>query len=84
MAPKYVKFIQAGSRVGYHWFALNDGTFACDAIWLDPEPDRGSSDYEKYIEELQEIENEVDLFKGFQQPSNEDEYHRRCAERVYY
>ncbi len=73
--PLHVKFIQAGSRVGYHWFALEEGKFACEAIWLDPEPEKDSSDYEKYIEELQEIENEVDLFKGFQQPPNEDEFH---------
>ena len=49
---------------------------SCEVIWLDPEPVRKSSDYEKYIKELRRIENDVDVFEGFQQPPNEDEYHR--------
>ncbi len=78
-APVYIEFVQAGSRIGYHWYALDNLT--CEVIWLDPEPDKESSDYENYIEELDEIEDEVDLFDGFQQPPNEEEYHRLCAER---
>ena len=42
--------------------------------WLDPEPDRGSSGYEKYIEELQEIQGEVGMYRGFLQPPTEEEY----------
>jgi hypothetical protein len=54
--------------------------------WLGPEPSRGSSDYEKYTEELQKIEKErqeegrVDLYKGIHQPPTEDEYHRLLEE----
>lgn len=36
--------------------------------WLDPEPDTGSSDYGKYIEELEQINSEVNVFRGFHQP----------------
>ena len=47
-------------------------------VWIDPEPDKDSSDYAKYVEELQEIENEVDLYKGFHQPPTEEEYIALC------
>jgi hypothetical protein len=42
--------------------------------WLDPEPDKGSSDYSKYIQDLQELESEVYLFRGFYQPPSEEDY----------
>eukprot|EP00573_Skeletonema_grethae_P009493 CAMPEP_0201710096 /NCGR_PEP_ID=MMETSP0578-20130828/58449_1 /ASSEMBLY_ACC=CAM_ASM_000663 /TAXON_ID=267565 /ORGANISM="Skeletonema grethea, Strain CCMP 1804" /LENGTH=439 /DNA_ID=CAMNT_0048199107 /DNA_START=320 /DNA_END=1640 /DNA_ORIENTATION=+ len=74
-APLNIKFVQAGSRVGYHWFGVGFGKFACEVIWLDPEPDRESNEYETYIEELQKIENEIGMFEGFQQPPTEDEFH---------
>ena len=44
--------------------------------WLDAEPDRVSSDYEEYIEELQEIERSVRMYRGFHQPPTEEEYQR--------
>eukprot|EP00984_Skeletonema_dohrnii_P036950 scaffold38511_cov200-Skeletonema_dohrnii-CCMP3373.AAC.2 len=53
--PFDVHLVQAGSRVGYRWIT----TFCnhpCEVIWLDPEPHRESIEYEKYIEELQQIE----------------------------
>lgn len=43
--------------------------------WLDPEPESGSSDYEKYIKELQHI-GEAKLYKGFSEPPTEEEYTR--------
>jgi hypothetical protein len=51
--PFYIHFVQAGPRVGYRWetYAGNP----CEVNWLDPEPAKESSDYEQYIEELQEI-----------------------------
>ena len=53
--------------------------------WLDPEPDRESSDYEKYIEVLQSIEKHgrADFYKGFHQPPTEEEYNRRLFEDQY-
>ncbi len=74
-APLCIEFVQAGSRVGYRWFARDSfNVSACEVIWLDPEPGSESSDYEKYIEELQKIEGEVNLFEGYQQPPSEHEY----------
>jgi len=73
-APMYVLFVEAGSRVGYRWETAHDVPMACEVNWLDPEPDRYSSDYEKYIEELQEINGQVDIYRGYHQPPTRDEY----------
>ena len=53
-APLFIIFVQAGSRFGYRWESAHEVP-QCEVNWLDPEPDRESSDYEKYIEELHEI-----------------------------
>ena len=78
--PFFIYFVKAGLRVGY-WWRTEDGK-PCEVNWLDPEPDRDSSDYAKYIEELQEINNKVNMFmyKGFHQPPTEEEYNRLCEE----
>ena len=82
-APLCIRFIQAGSRVGYRWATPfpEETVFLCEVNWLDPEPDRESSDYRQYIEELQKIENEVGFYRGFHQPPTEEEYQRLCEER---
>jgi hypothetical protein len=72
--PFYVCFVEAGSRLGYRWETASD--IPCEVNWLDPEPDRESSDYGKYIEELEQINSEVHMFRGFYQPPLEEEYHR--------
>ena len=77
--PFGIKFVKAGSRVGYRWESY-DGDNPCEVNWLDPEPDRESNDYAKYIEELQEINSEVHVFRGFHQPPSEEEYNRLCEE----
>eukprot|EP00984_Skeletonema_dohrnii_P005978 scaffold2120_cov150-Skeletonema_dohrnii-CCMP3373.AAC.1 len=78
--PFGIEFVAAGSRVGYQWKTLHLFS-ACEVIWLDPEPDRESIDYEKYIEELKEIEQYGYFYHGFQQPPTEEEYHHFWAER---
>ena len=80
--PLFVAFVQVGSRVGYRWESGSEVIFKCEVNWLDPEPDRESSDYEKYIEELHEIERELDasIYFGFHQPPTEEEYRRRLWE----
>jgi hypothetical protein len=76
--PFCIRFVQAGSRVGYLWEASFDGGHPCEVNWLDPEPDKESSDYGKYIEELQKIERDVNRssYRGFHQPPTEEEYIR--------
>eukprot|EP00984_Skeletonema_dohrnii_P019436 scaffold9288_cov77-Skeletonema_dohrnii-CCMP3373.AAC.1 len=78
--PFGIEFVAAGSRVGYQWVTIYLFS-ACEVIWLDPEPDRESIDYEKYIEELKEIEQYGYFYHGFQQPPTEEEYHHFWAER---
>jgi len=80
--PFWIRFVEAGSRVGYRWMTgpgLRKDT-PCEVNWLDPEPDRESSNYGQYIEELQKIENEVWFYKGLHQPPTEEEYNRRTID----
>jgi hypothetical protein len=81
-APFDIVFVQAGPRIGYRWESdTTDTPIPCEVNWLDPEPGRESNDYEKYTEELQEIEGQVDIYRGFHQPPTEEEYYRLWAER---
>lgn len=77
--PFEIRLVAAGSRIGYRWESRDD--HPCEAIWLDPEPDLDSSDsdYDEYIEELEEIERQV-VYRGFQQPPTEEEYFRLVSE----
>ena len=79
-APMYVIFVEAGSRVGYRWETAHGIPIACEVNWLDPEPDRDSSDYEQYIKELQRYEGDVNIYRGYHQPPTEDECDRLWAE----
>ena len=79
--PFFISFVEAGSRIGYRW-GTEYGDSCCEVNWLDPEPDTGSSDYENYIEKLERINNEVNVFRGFHQPPTEEEY-RECIFRKY-
>ena len=72
--PKYIAFVRAGSRVGYRWENAID--HPCEVNWLDPEPDRESAGYGKYMEELQKIEGQINYFKGFYQPPTQEEFER--------
>ena len=74
-SPLYIRFVEAGSRIGYRWITWAGRP--CEVNWLDPEPDRESSDYDKYIEELEKIESQVTIYRGFShRPPTEEEYHR--------
>jgi hypothetical protein len=72
--PFYIRFVKAGSRIGFRWVTEYENP--CEVNWLDPVPDRESDGYEEYIERFQEIENQVKMYKGFHQPPTEEEYHR--------
>jgi hypothetical protein len=75
--PFCICFVEAGSRLGYRWENF-DGDNPCEVNWLDPEPDSENTDYDEYIEELQEINSQVHMFRGFHQPPTEEEYIRLC------
>jgi hypothetical protein len=74
--PFHICFVKAGSRTGYRWETKNFKP--CEVNWLDPEPDRESGDYGKYVKKLQEMNSKVEFFKGFHQPPTEEEYNRLC------
>lgn len=76
-APLYIVFVEAGFRVGYRWESANYDPHPCEVIWLDPQPDVDSSDYDEYIEELHEIERQV-VYRGYYQPPTEEQYTRHC------
>jgi hypothetical protein len=78
--PFFICFVKAASRSGYRWKSI-DGD-PCEVNWLDPEPNRESSDYEKYIEESQKIDSQVTFYRGFHQPPSEEEYHSIWEENV--
>jgi hypothetical protein len=69
--PFDVTFVKAGSHIGYRW--ESDCGNPCEVNWLDLEPDRDSSDYKEYIEELQQ-KQQVNQYRGFHQPPTEEEY----------
>jgi hypothetical protein len=75
--PFNIWFFEAGPRIGYRWTTINySRSTLCEVNWLDPEPERESSDYEKYTEELQKTNRQVGFYKGFHQPPTEEEYNR--------
>ncbi len=73
--PFYIRIVAAGSRVGYRWMTnFGPRDESCEVNWLDHQPDRESSDYEGYVEELQAIEAKVKFYRGFHQPPTQEEY----------
>eukprot|EP00984_Skeletonema_dohrnii_P023874 scaffold12970_cov67-Skeletonema_dohrnii-CCMP3373.AAC.1 len=59
---------------------VGDGAFIMKKS--DPEPDRGSDDYETYMIQLSNIEQEIDFFRGYHQPPTAEEYNRLCREHI--
>ncbi len=80
LAPFCIRFVEAGPRIGYRWQTGYYEDSPCEVNWLDPEPDRESSDYGQYIVELREIENKVRFYRGFHQPPTREEYDRLWEE----
>jgi len=73
--PFFVAMVQVGSRLGWRW--ENDASDQhCEMNWLDPEPEKESSDHEEYTLKLQAMQEKIDLYRGFQQPPTEAEYNR--------
>jgi len=81
--PFHIHLVEAGSRVGYRWQTNDDmDDMPCEVNWLDPEPGRESSEYEKYIRELRVIERQVRFFRGFHEPPSEEEFNVRLRNFV--
>ena len=78
--------VRAGSRLGWRWERKFDYTpdHCFEVNWLDPLPAKGSSEYQSYIQDLQELEsymNRFPFFRGYRQPPSEAVFKR--LERMY-
>ena len=80
--PFYIRFVQAGPRIGYRWASHYHihGCLCfikpCEVNWLDPEPNRESIGYKEYKAEKRKLDRMVELYKGFYEPPTEEEYTR--------
>jgi hypothetical protein len=85
-----IEFVRTGKRLGWRWgfhyeeewYDYNSSCQSCEINWLDPEPDRGSDDYDTYMIQLSNIEQEIDFFRGYHQPPTAEEYNRLCREHI--
>lgn len=68
LPPFYVQFVTGGPRLGWCWY---DSFFGmnCETNWLDPEPERNSSDCKAYIREVRDMNNE--FYNGYYVPPTE-------------
>jgi hypothetical protein len=81
--PLEIQFAQAGPRLGWRWenessYQSSDCCMPCEVNWLDPEPEKDSIEYERYVSELEYIQKQTVFYKGYYQPPTEDEYNRLC------
>eukprot|EP00984_Skeletonema_dohrnii_P002900 scaffold983_cov96-Skeletonema_dohrnii-CCMP3373.AAC.7 len=51
-------------------------TSSCEINWLEPEPDRESSNYEDYTLQLSSLQKEITFYRGHRNPPTKDEYKR--------
>ncbi len=81
--PFSIDFVRVGSRAGWRWKAdvgYRSHVNSCEIHWLDPEPDRDSSNYGDYERELQSIQEDIFCFEGYHEPPSQDDYKRLCEE----
>lgn len=55
---------------------------SCEINWLEPEPDRGSIEYEEYKLQFRSLEEEIHFYRGYHNPPTEDEYNRLRNEQI--
>jgi hypothetical protein len=86
--------IITGSRIGWRWKttccysddgnSLEEITSSCEINWFEPEPERESNGYENYTRRLNALQEEIDFYRGYNQPPTEEEYYRLCEEAADY
>jgi hypothetical protein len=85
--PFRLQVYRVGSRFGWCWetyvqfHGSGEYVHSCEINWLDPEPRKGSREYEAYIEELRNIQwrgIRIDFYRGYHQPPTKEEYRRLC------
>jgi hypothetical protein len=80
-------FVRAGSRLGWRWERRFDYTpdYCFEVNWLDPEPDKDSSDYDSYIRCLRDIDEDMDMypfFRGLYHPPTYQVFRQLCRQYV--
>ena len=77
--PFFIDFVRVGSRNGWRWKCESTRN-SCEINWIDPEPDRDSSNYDEDVRELQSIQEDIFCFEGYHEPPSQDDYKRLCEE----
>ena len=77
--PFHTEFVKAGPQLGWIWTNCGFGG-SCEAVWLDPEPNKESVDYLTYLDELEYIENDTGFYKGFHKPLTKEEHQEPCRD----
>ena len=67
--PFHFHFVKAGSRLGWRWH--NGGGDHCKVNWLDPEPIKGTVEYDIYMEEKNTL-LATDMYSDFHEPPSEN------------
>jgi hypothetical protein len=81
LPPFKLLVIRVGSRLGWSWCSDSSCyyyTESCEINWVDPEPRKGSIEYEAYIEELHRPWISIDFYRGHHQPPTKEKYHHLC------
>ena len=77
--PTCVEFVYAGSRLGWRWTnAVRGGS--CETIWMDPAPNPTDEGYDTYLQELDEVKQDVGFYTGYFAPPSQEEHLRRNEE----
>ena len=87
--PFFLRFLQLGPMKDHGWYRLGwcwstsrgrgRGEQLCEINWINPEPSNERSGYETYIEDLQNVQQNIDFYRDYYQPPNEEEYRRLCG-----
>ena len=80
--PFCISLVEAGTRFGYQW-KDDAGEECCEVNWLDPiwyQMKKAVTMKNSYLDDLEQIKSEIDLYKGYHQPPTQEEYNRLVNE----
>ncbi|KAL7545260.1 hypothetical protein ACHAWF_014158 [Thalassiosira exigua] len=71
--PLLLHTVRAGPRLGWCW-TNGDPKGCCEINWIDPPPDSHDKKKSWYLRELEHVEKDVVIFRGFHKPPTQVEY----------
>jgi len=81
--PFQVELVDAGPRIGWRWTNGSRIDGGCEVNWLDSDPPSPSENgYEKYLQDVEQIQSNVVFYRGYNRPPTEQEY-RALSESKY-